>query len=76
MRLRVTILGTEILLLEATRTDPAEVLADAITDLQQSDDEEQDELGAQYGVSHAHLERSPETDDWGEDKFGFRETLR
>lgn len=70
MRLKIALLGTEIFLIELTRQDPAELLADAITQLDTPDDT--DTPGNQFGVSGCHLERSPETEYWGEDKtFGF-----
>lgn len=76
MRLRIAILGTDILVVEANRQDPAELLADAITELNTTTaevaaDTDGDTPG-QFGVSGCHLERAPEALNWGEDKtFGF-----
>lgn len=74
MRLRVTVCGYEIFAAELVRQDPTELLADAIAEMNSGNtagDDEPPNYGT-YGTSACHLERSPETDWYGEDKgFGF-----
>jgi hypothetical protein len=73
VRFRVAILGTEVFAIELARQDPAELLAAAITELQ-GEPEDSNDPGNQFGVSHCHIERSPDTDYAGEEEdkgFGF-----
>jgi hypothetical protein len=76
MRFRLAVLGTEIFLVELTRQDPTALLAEAITELQGPIELEklEEDKANQFGVSGCHIERSSETDDWGEgekSRFGF-----
>jgi hypothetical protein len=73
MRLRLAILGAEIFCVELTREVADEALREVIAKLQSADDESPEI--AQFGWGHSpHIERSPETDNWGEGehaRFGF-----
>ncbi len=67
--LRLALLGTEILMIELVRQDPAVALAELIAKLQTPEEPEEDKP-SQFGVSGCHIERSSETDNWGEGEHG------
>jgi hypothetical protein len=78
MRIRLVVFGAEVFLLELSRQNPEELLAGAFADMQQDDDDEHEHRAQfNYGPGHCHIERSPECDDWGDDRkhgntIGFR----
>jgi hypothetical protein len=73
LKLRVAVFGVEVFDVEVTPHDPAQMLADLIAELSSRNDDGETPR-TPFPHLGCHIERSPETDDWGDDKsegFGF-----